>query len=365
MKRIQLAAMLVGLLTQTVPVTAWAADPVGLTVAAQSRSMIWNAVAVDHGRVLVAGPRWTGAAGPSVAVIGKDGKPQPYPDAAWNGWEIGAPTAKAFVNVNSIHLDGKGALWVVDTGTPNFGSDPLPGAAKLVQIDLASNRVKRVVPLGSDVVLPGSYVDDIRFNGTFAYLTDAGRPGLIVFDMKRNRLRRVLDKDPSTTAPANRPVILGGKTLQGPDGKPLRINSDPMEVSNDGKWLYFGPLSGPWSRIATRWLNDAAVTPKQLATKVEAWADLPPTGGTALDANGDLYFSDLATDSLKRRSAAGKITTIITDKRLHWVDAPFIDADRTIWLPVPQLDRVGLFNGGASSVDWPVQLFRLPLPPAK
>jgi hypothetical protein len=346
------------------PTSAASAEPSrspSLAVAAESKDMIWNAVAVDHGRIFTAGPRWTGARGPAVARIAADGTPKPYPDAAWNGWRAGTDAARAFVDVNALHLDGRGGLWVVDTGSPKFGGDPLPGGAKLVKIDLATDRVTKIFSLGPRIAPPGSYVDDVRFNGGVAYLTDAGRAGLIVLDLTTGAARRVLDGDPSTTARLDRPIILDGRVLNAPDGSPLRVNSDPLELSPDRRWLYFGPLAGPWSRIETRWLDDPVVSPDMLTTKVEPWADLPPVGGTAIDANGDLYFTDLAEDSLKRRTLDGTISTIVQDPRLHWVDAPFIDADRVIWLPVPQLDRVALFHGGKSHVKRPVQLFRLQL----
>lgn len=332
-----------------------------LAIAAESRVMIWNAVAVDQGRVFVAGPRWTGSKGPALGRIDAGGTPKPYPDAAWNAWQPGADPAQAFVNVNAIHLDGRGGLWAVDTGAPDFGGNPLPGGAKLVKIDLSTGRVAKIYPFGPKIALPGSYVDDVRFNGDRAYLTDAGTPGLIVLDLRTGSARRVLDRDPSVTAPADRPIVLDGRVVKAPDGTPLRVNSDPLEVSPDGRWLYFAPLPGPWSRIETRWLDDAGVASDVLATKVETWADLPPVGGTVMDTNGDLYFTDLAEDALKRRTPDGAITTIIRDSRLHWVDAPFIDAAHTIWLPTPQMDRAALFNGGQSRTEWPVQLFRLDL----
>ena len=265
------------------------------------------------------------------------------------------------MNVNAIHRDDRGGLWVIDTGSPEFGGNPLLGGAKAVRIDLATNKVDRPYPLGPDVVMSGSYIDDIRFHGNTAYLTDAGRPGLIVLDVPSGNARRVLDGAQSASAPKDRPIVVEGAVLKGPDGLPLRVNSDPLEVSPDGKWLYFGPLEGPWSKIETKWLDDPSISPDALVGKVEFWADLPPVGGTAMDSNGDLYFSDLAENSLKRRTSDGTITTIVRDSRLHWVDAPFIDRRHTIWLPVPQLDRIALFNRGTSLIQWPVQLFRLDL----
>ncbi|MGY1889260.1 hypothetical protein [Pseudomonas sp. SDT291_1_S447] len=44
---------------------------------------------------------------------------------------------------------------------------------------------------------------------------------------------------------------------------------------------------------------------------------------------------------------------------LHWVDAPFLDRDGTLWLPAAQMDRVGLFNDGTPRVQWPMTVFRL------
>jgi hypothetical protein len=90
--------------------------------------------------------------------------------------------------------------------TPIFGGNPLPGGAQAVRIDLATNEVDRAALFGSDVVLPRSHIDDIHFNADHAYLTDAGRPGLIVLDLCDGSARRVLSEERALTAPANRDV---------------------------------------------------------------------------------------------------------------------------------------------------------------
>ncbi len=336
-----------------------------LQVKASDTSMVWNAVLVDQGRILVAGPRWTGSKGPSLGVL-QSGQVRPYPDAAWNGWTPGSDASRAFVNVNAIHRDRDGTMWVVDTGSPKFGGDPLPGGAKLVRIDLRTNKVLRVYSLGAEIALPGSYVDDIRTNGRFAYLTDAGKqPGLIVLDIETGALRRVLDNHPSTVAPTNRHIVLSKSIIRQEDGQPLRVNADPLELSPDGKWLYYGTLLGPWSKIETRYLDDPSLGAAQLAAHVEPWADLPPVGGTAMGRDGSLYFTELLTNSVKRRSPDGRIETLAVDPRLHWVDAPFLDDNNGLWLPVPQMDRSSVFRGADHARSWPVQLFRLDLSKAK
>jgi sugar lactone lactonase YvrE len=334
--------------------------PSALVVAAESQSMIWNSVALsDTGEVFVSGPRWTGSMGPALAHLDKDGQPQPYPDARWNGWQPGQDAHDAFVNLNGIHRGSGDSLWAIDTGAPEFGGAPLPGGAKVVHIDLKSGQVVRIYPLGSEVATPTSYVDDIRFHGSRGYLTDAGRPGLIVLDLETGSARRVLDNATSTTGPADRPIVVDGQTVHAPDGSPLRVNTDFLEVSPDGTWLYFASLHGPWYRVERRWVDEARLSPEELESHVEPWADLPPSGGSAMDTDGNLYFSDLAENALKKRTPEGHIETVITDARLHWVDSPYLAPDGWLWLPASQIDRVALFNGGASRVERPVRLLRL------
>ncbi|AKT42962.1 SMP-30/gluconolactonase/LRE family protein [Chondromyces crocatus] len=333
-----------------------------LTVAATSDAMIWNAVAVaDDGRIFVSAPRWTGTRGPSLARLDAQGRPAPYPDAAWNAWKPGDDAAHAFVNINAIHRDTEGGLWVVDTGSPDFGGAPLPGGAKLVRIDLARDAVLRVYPFDERIATPRSYVDDLRFHGRNAYLTDAGQPGLIVLDIDTGDARRVLDGTPFTTASEDRPIVVDGQVLRAPDGKPLRVHADPLEVSPDGQWFYFAPLSGPMWRIETRWLDTPGLDDATLAEHVEPWFDLPAVGGTAMDADGTLYFTDLAQNALRKRTPDGEVETILTDPRLHWVDAPYLDARGVLWMPAPQMDRVALFNGGEARTRWPVELLTLSL----
>jgi len=296
-------------------------------------------------------------------VLDAKGAVAPFPDQQWNAWQPGQDPRTAFVNVDAIHLDDSGALWVIDTGSPQFGGDPLPGGAKLVQIDLPTRRVASVITFTADVALPGSYIDDIRFHGHTAYLTDAGKPGIVVLDLQTKTARRVLDNHSSTTAPADRTIVADGAVVRAPDGQPLRVNADPMELSPDGQWLYYAPLEGPWSQIETKLLDDPSIPPDTLAAAVRPWADLPPVGGTAMTSDGTLYFTDLAENALKRRTPDGAISTVVQDERMAWADAPFIESGHKVWLPVPQMHRVSLFNDGQPRTRWPIQLLGLDLGP--
>ncbi|WP_336946147.1 L-dopachrome tautomerase-related protein [Asaia sp. HN010] len=339
------------------------AEAASLRVEATSTTLDWNAVAQAAGRIFVSGPRWTGFPGPSVALLEPGNRLRPFPDRAWNDWKPGLDARRKFVNVNALHVDAEGKLWVVDTGTPQFGGPPVAGGAKLVRLDAGTGEVIRIYLLGSEAAPAGTYIDDIRFNGAHAYLTDAGTGALLVLDIESGRCRRVLAGHPAVMARADRPIVIDGRILRDGKGQPLRINVDPLEVSPDGKVLYFGPLEGPWSQVPTAALDDASLPSERLAAQVTPWADLPPIGGSTMDPEGRLYFAALKDNTVYRRERDGRIVALLTDPRLHWADAPILIENRALWLPAAQLDRLPQFNLGKSAIQLPFALVSLKIAP--
>ena len=337
-----------------------AGPPDRLAAIAHSDTLVWDGVVVaPDKRIFVAFPRIAGNPGPSLATIGADGNPVAYPGGGWNDWtqaDSGSDPTHAFVGLAAIHLAADNSLWVVDTGTPGFGKSPLPGAAKLVRIDLSTNRVTRTYVLPPDVLRPKTMLDDIRFHAGQAYITDAGAAGLIVLDLATGGARRLLDGDPSTTA--QRPIVVDGETVRGADNKPVMLHAGPLEVTPDGKYLYYQPLPGPMFRIPTSLLDDAKASPQSVSAGAEFWYDTPALGGTAIAPDGTLYLDDVEHDSVLSLSPSRALATILHDPRLHWAAAPFLAAGR-LTLPVAQLDRAAAFHHGKSQIQLPVQLFSL------
>lgn len=357
LRRFALSAIIVGIIG-----TAHGELRPKLEVVAQSESAVWNSVAVDSlGRLYVSGPKWTGSKGPSVSQLGPTGSPHPFPNERWNSTDSTIPAVQRFVNVNAMRVDRNDCLWIIDAGVTGFGGKVVPGGAKVVVVDLKDSEVIKVIPFDSSIAKEHSYIDDIRLNGKHAYLTDAGAPGIVVLDLESNKARRVLTTSTAVRAPQDRDIVLSNEVVKAPNGAALRVHTDPLEVSPDGKWLYFAPLEGPWHKIETRWLEDPSISEGELVKLVELWRDLPPVGGTVMDKEGNFYFSDLAEDSVKRISTDGRIETLAKDARLHWVDAPAFDSQGRIYLPAAQIDRVSLFNKGTSKVEWPLRVYRLEL----
>ncbi|KMO28141.1 major royal jelly protein, partial [Methylobacterium variabile] len=207
-----------------------------LTLAFALPDAVTNGVAVTpEGRIFAALARIDGSVGPRVVEI-RNGRPVPFPDEAWNAFADGADPARTLVWVNSLRIGPDGDLWLVDTGSPGFGQPMRPGGCKLVQVDIAGARVRRTIPLDG-VVTRKSFIDDVRFNGSLVYLTDAGAPALVVLNPATSWGYRVLEGHTSVTA--SRPISAEGRIVRGPDGAPVYVHADQLEVSPDGDFLYY------------------------------------------------------------------------------------------------------------------------------
>ncbi|MEU4677044.1 L-dopachrome tautomerase-related protein [Micromonospora sp. NPDC023737] len=315
---------------------------------------VCTGVTTVDGRIFVSFP---GADSPGVQVAEAlpDGRRAPWPDESWNAASDEPRSDGVYVHVNGVRTGPDGRLWIIDSGAPGLGRRQVPGGARLIVVDPGTGEVTRIYDL-TDAVRNDSYVDDVRFNGRTAYLTDAGAPGLIVLDLASRRARRVLDGHPSTVG---RRLVADGAVLHDPDGNEVVLHVDQLEVSPDGRHLYYQPASGGLFRIETRWLDDPALDPATVAGYIEPWLDTPTTGGTAIDAAGTIYLSDAEQRRVLRITPEREVTTLVADPRLAWVDAMWIDHDGDLWLPAAQLHRTPGLSGGANHVDYPVWIYRM------
>ncbi|WP_419710607.1 SMP-30/gluconolactonase/LRE family protein [Pseudomonas sp. NFX224] len=319
---------------------------------------IWNGAAVTvDGRTFVSLTQSEGP-GTSLAEIGKDGQLHPYPDAQWNTWNAAEP-GQHFLHVNALRVGPDGKLWAVDAGNTgiNTGAHAVPGAGKLVKIDLASNRVEQVYTFASPVQQDNSYFDDVRFHGRLAYLTDPGAVRLVVLDMDSGQARTVLEGHELSID--HLPMFADGNKLFIPNGQEKRVGLDQLEVSPDGKYLYYQAIPGPLARIETRYIDDPKLAAREVEKHAEHWLDTWSTGGTAIDAAGNIYASDVNTRSVKRIAPDKTVSTVVADPRLIWVDALWIEGGY-LYLPAAQINRTPATTAGKpSTVDYPVHLYKI------
>ncbi len=305
------------------PATVYTGGATLKLVAAFPTQQITGLAVAHNGRVFVNLPRWTVDVPISVGEV-VNGKIVPYPNAEWNAYRNRMPmdTSTHFVCVQSVVFDEQGNLWVLDPASPAT-EGPKPHGAKLVEIDIGSNRVKRVVPFDMTVAIPGSYLNDVRFSpdGRFAYMTDSGvRGSLVVADLGSGRSWRVLDGDPSTQMDMSVVIHTDGHELRRPDGRQPEFAADGIALSPDGHRLFWQATTGKTLySIPTAVLQDQDRA-GSAAEFVKTVQITHPADGLWIDALGRLFVTDPGQNSVEMTRPGAPLQTLVQDPRLRWPD---------------------------------------------
>ncbi len=323
-----------------------------------------NGVAVSpRGRVFASFPRWTSLAAPSVMEAMPDGSFKPYPGNEWNEWRPGASNHDRIVSSHAVFADSSNNLWVVDDAAPRV-APPVVGAAKLVKIDLATDRVSRVYPLGAEILPKGTMIGHMRVDARFAYVTEAHHGSIVVVDLATGRARKLLEGHPSTRADPSIVPVVEGREMRRQTGEVPLLHVDLLELSVDAKWLYFMPLFGPvLRRIETRFLQDETLTEAEVAAGVEDVVRVPPLAGITIDRAGNLYFCSFTDNAILMMGKDRKLETLVADPRISFPNEPSIGPDGCLYFPSSQAHRLAAFNAGVSRVQLPFEVFKLKLPP--
>lgn len=366
------AAMALTILTVLAAPVPAAAAPTSAsleTVATFHGAMPTGVTVADGGRIFVNFPRWGDDVPFTVGEL-RDGRVVPYPDATVNRADPAQP-AQSFLSVQSVVADGAGRVWVLDTAAPGF-APPVAGGAKLVAIDLKSNRIVRTIVFPADVMRPQTYVNDMRFDlrvgkAGVAYVTDSslsGIGGIIVVDLDTGKAIRRLTGHVSTSAdPAFQPVVEGKPMLaRDAAGKtsPFTVASDGIALSPDGKTLYYSPLSSRrLYAVPTAMLRDTGISEAQLGDAVIDLGEKGASDGLETDANGTVYASDYEHNAIRTMAAPGKWDTLVQDPRILWPDTLSVGSDGHLYFTANQLHRQAGFQGGTDKRQKPYALYRV------
>ncbi|QKZ04225.1 L-dopachrome tautomerase-related protein [Pseudomonas eucalypticola] len=331
-------------------------------------SLDWlcNAVALtSDGRLFVGLPRWPGfEQTPSIAEVLADGTLKPFPGGDWNAWAPGKPGKQALVKINTIHIFDDDTLWAIDQGE-DAGPKGINLAQKILQFDTRTGKLLRSISLPASVLPAGGNLNDLRLDAGHAYITDSGLGAIIVVNLRTGASARRLAKHPSTKMlPERRPIGEDGQVLLMPDGSDHQVHSDPIEISPDGKWLYYQALSGPLWRVPTAGLRDTQLSEQALGEQVEFVYDTGPLTGTGIDSAGNLYFSEYDKPRITVLSPDGALRVVAEDPRLWNPDALFISHRRELYIPVPQSARMAANRGpgGVDALQRPFKIFKVQLP---
>ena len=327
----------------------------------------------DSGRLLVTFPRHDGAVAFTVGEV-KQGQIVAYPNAELNKATKERPADTLF-SVQSLRLDVPHRLWMLDTGTLQFGEPPVKGAAKLIAVDLNSDGIIRTVVLPSEALVPKSALKDFRIDfhrgqsGT-VFITDSapGSEALIVLDLQSGHAMRRLAGIPAVSAQPGRTPIVGlepllewpGKSSGQARPKPWLVGLNALELSADGKTLYFSAFTGGrLYSVDADDLSNPAVDDGKLASEVTEVGDVGMGGHFALDASGGLFFLNIEQNAIFRRAADGRTEAVVVDPRLMWPDTLAIGTDRYLYVTTSQHDRRPEFHGGKELRQRPYGLYRV------
>jgi sugar lactone lactonase YvrE len=323
----------------------------------------------EDNRIFVNFPRWTEDSAVSVAEL-VDGSVKPYPDEEWNAWRNAKKDditpEDHWVCVQSIVADGRGSLWVLDPAAP-AQSHLVSGGAKLVQIDLASDKVARTIAFDEDLAPQGSYLNDVRFSndGKYAYITDSGVVGaLLVVDLAAGKTVRLLDGDPSTQTKKGLNVSVDGEVLRRPDGRGVEFSADGIELSGDGKYLYWQAIKGDTLyRIPTETLLGAGLRGEDVSGQVEEYGVNGVNDGLLIArGSDDMYLSSVQDNAIKVRNLAegpsGTPRIVVQDERLRWPDTFSQGPDGTIYVTTSHIQDSAFFKPDAPAA-LPTQLWKL------
>jgi hypothetical protein len=334
-------------------------------VVAKSPTYTWNGVTVSRtGRLFVSMQRDTpDSTTPSVGEIRPDGTIAPFPGGEWNTYRYGQPGSNQFVGINSVVSDANDQLWVVDPA--GIGGKPIKGMAKLVQIDIASKRVVRVYRFDTRVVPDGGFINDVRVADGYAYLPDSSLGALIVVNLNTGVARRVLANDPRLRSNRTLKLTVNGAPYlnsQGvlPNGN---MSVNPIELSPDGRYLYFQPSGGPvLMRLATNLLKNFATSDAALSQAIEPMGRGPFNAGMTMTSDGSIYFSDIELGGITRRHPDGRFEVVARGPAsiLVWPDASRLGPDGYLYFPSSQINRFpGNSPSGRSELQYPFHLFKV------
>ncbi|WP_296952707.1 L-dopachrome tautomerase-related protein [uncultured Massilia sp.] len=322
----------------------------------------------EDGRIFVNFPRWGDDVRYSVAEV-RDGRTVPYPDAAFNREH--ADPARGLISVQSVVADGRGRLWILDTAAPGFAA-PKAGGAKLVAVDLKTDKVVKTVVFPPEVILPTTYVNDMRFDfrvgaAGVAYVTDSSLTGpgaIIVIDLATGKASRRLSGHPSTAPDPAFAARVDDKALAGTgaDGKPqpFTVASDGIALSPDGETLYFCALSSrALYAVPTRLLRDPGASDADVARAVRYLGEKGASDGLEADAAGNVYGGDYEHDAIRRLAPDGGWSTIAQGPDLSWPDTLSVGPDGYLYVMANQLHRQAGFNGGVDARRKPYRLLRV------
>lgn len=285
-----------------------------------------------------------------------DGKAVPWPSLAF---QTGEGEPRAFQNVLSVRIDKQNRLWTLDNA--HHGT----GQPRLLAFDIGTGKVVHQYDFSSESAPLFSHLNDFQVtnDGRHVLIADASifgkNPALLIYNVEQQQTRRVLEKHVSVLAEKYIPEVQG-REMEVLGIFAIRPGVDSITLSRDNQWLYFAAVTArAMYRARVADLLDATLSPEQLASRVERWADKSESDGITSDDAGNIYLSDPGHSAIHRMKAgSGELETLLMSPTIRWPDGFSFGPDGWLYFTCSSLHHV--IGRGPQHVQSqaPYQIFR-------
>lgn len=298
------------------------------------KKVLMQGAKVDSkGNIYVSTARWGGPEIPATLskLVKKNGqwKLQPFPSKQMN--DVANP--KGLKAVLGFEIDRNDVMWILDQGHV-AGAPSKPGDEKLLGWNLRTGKeVARYEFSDADSDKKCSFLNDVAVDNDAGavYISDSGifcdplKGGIIVYDIKANKARRVLSAPEWVNNEDFTFKIHGRDVLKPKDGKPngMKTGADGIALSGDKKTLYWTNLTGNrLLSLPTALIRDFSKSEDDIKKAVKVEATLPSnTDGMTADRDNNLYMTALTLNGLMKRDAkTGEVSTFVTSDEISWPD---------------------------------------------
>ncbi|XP_043280638.1 protein yellow-like [Venturia canescens] len=243
-------------------------------------------------------------------------KLEAYPN--WDMQTVG--DCRAFQFVQSMEIDPKGRMWVLDSGRTETMTLQAKARCppRLVILDLENKgQVLRSYQFPPHVTPPeSSYLNDIVLDhedGGMAYITDTAEndPGIIVFSLRNGTSWKIRDSSMKAEDDA-----VGFKVLNVHVIQPVHVDGIALSpASAPERHVYYSPLSSFYLFSLPTWVMKTP-NPNVHDYVRELGRKQSQTDGMIMSSSGVLYFGLLADDGISMWNTSSNTPSFNNGQRL-------------------------------------------------
>jgi hypothetical protein len=289
---------------------------------ASFKDMVPRSIAVssDH-RIFLCCPRGHNLESYTLVEVKNDGSAVPYPDAHTNKIDL-QNLNRCFLSAMAAVVDDSDKLWVLDNGRKN--RTLVYGGAKLVGIDLKTNKIFKTIllknfVLSPDIVLYDLEIDPSHGKSGTALISASGSvaPGImIVSDLETGHTIRRLNQHASLYPNENLSAFVEGELVQVRRDNDLQHDWLPgtfgFKINGKHDLLYYSAVaSQDIFSVDLNKLCDPNVSNKDVENSIKH-IDYKITPGTGIecDKQNRIYLSDIEHNTIWRHHPDGTIEIV-------------------------------------------------------